>query len=247
MPFSLTAILLAPLVSLFASTVLAISGFGSALISIPLLALLLPLQIVVPLVLVLDFCASLVLGIRLRGSVDRTEALRVVPAMLVGIPAGVLLLVLVPARVMLLALGTFVLTYGIYTLTRRGGPPRLSQRWAVPAGVAGGLLGGAVGVGGPIYVMYYSARIAEPARLRATLSLTFLISTGTRLTLFAVSGLLVQKQLGLAFALLLPAVLTGLFLGHHIGQRLPHTVVMRAVAALLIASGLSVLWKAATL
>jgi uncharacterized membrane protein YfcA len=247
MPFSLTALLLAPLVSLFASTVLAISGFGSALVSIPLLALLLPLQIVVPLVLLLDFCASLVLGIRLRGSVDRAEAVRVVPAMLVGIPTGILLLVLVPARAMLFALGALVVAYGVYTLARRTGPPRLSRHWALPAGLAGGLLGGAVGVGGPVYVMYYSGRIAEPARLRATLSLTFLISTATRLALFAVSGLLAQKQLWAAFALLLPAVLAGLFLGHHVGLRLPRAAVVRAVAALLVASGLSVLWKAATL
>ena len=39
-----------------------ITGFGSALISVPLLALSQPLQFAVPLVLALDFTASLVLG-----------------------------------------------------------------------------------------------------------------------------------------------------------------------------------------
>jgi uncharacterized membrane protein YfcA len=39
-----------------------ITGFGSALISVPLLALSQPLQFAIPLVLALDFTASLVLG-----------------------------------------------------------------------------------------------------------------------------------------------------------------------------------------
>jgi uncharacterized membrane protein YfcA len=243
----LTTVIFAPLVSLLAATVVAISGFGSALISIPLLALLLPLKVVVPLVVLLDFCASLVLGIRLRGEIERREVLRVVPSMLVGIAAGVTLLLLLPARGMLLALGTFVVAYGLYTLARRGVPMKFSRRWAVPAGLAGGLVGGAVGVGGPIYVMYYSGRIDDPTRLRATMSLTFVLSTGTRIALMAASGLMLDPQMWLTFALLLPALLAGLFLGQRIGRRLARGQVMRAVAGLLVLSGASVLWKAATL
>jgi len=39
-----------------------ITGFGSGLISVPLLALFLPLKFVVPLILLLDFTASIVIG-----------------------------------------------------------------------------------------------------------------------------------------------------------------------------------------
>jgi len=39
-----------------------ITGFGSALIAVPMLALSQPLQFAVPLVLALDFTASLILG-----------------------------------------------------------------------------------------------------------------------------------------------------------------------------------------
>jgi hypothetical protein len=241
----LSTLLLAPLVSLLAATVFAISGFGSALVSIPLLALLLPLKVVVPLVVLLDFCASLIMGIRLRGEIDRAEVVRVLPAMFVGIAVGVTLLVMLPIRGMLLALGALVVTYGVYTLARRGAPLRLSRRWAVPAGLAGGLIGGAMGVGGPVYVMYYSGRIHDPTRLRASMSLTFVLSTGARIALLGAAGLLFERQLWLAFALQLPAVLGGLYLGQRIGGRLSRQQVMRAVAVLLVASGVSVLWKAA--
>lgn len=46
---------------LFANFIRAITGFGSGLIAIPLLAHFLPLTFVVPLVLVLDFAGSIVL------------------------------------------------------------------------------------------------------------------------------------------------------------------------------------------
>jgi hypothetical protein len=244
---SLTAVLCVPLISMLATTVLAVGGFGSALVSIPLLALLLPVKIVVPLVLLQDFLSSLLLGLRLRAAIDRHEVLRVVPSMLVGITAGVTLLVTVPARGMLLALGTFVLLYGVYALVSGGAPLRLSRRWAIPAGLAGGLIGGAMGVGGPIYVMYYSGRIHEPTRLRASVSLTFLVSTGTRVVLLAAAGLLLDAQLWGMLAVILPGMLSGLFLGQRIGRRLSRLQVMRLVAAMLVMSGTSVLWKAATL
>jgi uncharacterized membrane protein YfcA len=48
-----------------------ITGFGSGLIAVPLLALILPLQTVVPLVLVLDLCASLIMSHRARAHVCR--------------------------------------------------------------------------------------------------------------------------------------------------------------------------------
>jgi uncharacterized protein len=43
-----SALLFAPFVVLTAYIVLAVSGFGSALIAIPLLALLLPVKVVIP-------------------------------------------------------------------------------------------------------------------------------------------------------------------------------------------------------
>jgi hypothetical protein len=58
MPFSLSVFALASAIVLIAYTVLAVAGFGSALISIPLLALILPVKLVIPLVLIVDFMAT---------------------------------------------------------------------------------------------------------------------------------------------------------------------------------------------
>ena len=57
-----------------------ITGFGSALISVPLLALSQPLTFAVPLVLALDFTASLVLGGTNRKKADWGEIKMLLPS-----------------------------------------------------------------------------------------------------------------------------------------------------------------------
>ena len=56
-----------------------ITGFGSGLISVPLLALFLPLTFVVPVILLLDFTASLVIGGFSRQHVRWRELLILIP------------------------------------------------------------------------------------------------------------------------------------------------------------------------
>ena len=69
--------------------VLGITGFGSALISVPLLAWVWPLEQVVPLVLLLDFVASLVLGGMQWQMIRLRELLGLFAWMLAGVVLGV--------------------------------------------------------------------------------------------------------------------------------------------------------------
>jgi uncharacterized protein len=246
MPLALPALLLAPLVVLIAYAALAISGFGSALISIPLLALLFPVKIVIPLVLIVDFVATLATGMRFRRDVSLEEIKPVVPPMLVGLVAGVTLLVQLPGRWILLALGLFILGNGAYSLVWHRRARLIARWWAIPAGFVGGLLGGVFGVGGPVYVIYLSGRIGDPARLRATLSTLFTVSTAARLALFLFSGLLLQRAVWLAALYLLPFMALGLFAGHKIHVKLTRAQIGKLVSLLLLSAGMSVLWKAWT-
>ena len=85
------------LIGLLAYIILGISGFGSALVSIPLLAHFLPLQSVVPLVVVVDFLATVSNGLRFREHVEVAELKLLIPAVIVGILSGVTLLATLPS------------------------------------------------------------------------------------------------------------------------------------------------------
>src|SRR5688500_13240134 len=82
-----------------------ITGFGSGLIAVPLLALSHPLQFAVPLVLALDFTASLVLGGTNRQQVDWAEIKVLLPFGLIGACIGAFALMKLPTGPVLLTLG----------------------------------------------------------------------------------------------------------------------------------------------
>lgn len=244
MPFPPEALIFAPLIVLCGYTVLGVGGFGSALVSIPLLALVLPIKTVVPLMLLLDFVGMLTHGLRLRKDFDWGEAKLIIAPLLIGLSTGVTALVALPARALLGALGIFVLAYAIYSLRHRPHRRPISRWWAVPTGVIGGLLSGMFGTGGATLAMYYSARIPDLARMRGTMSAVFVVTTGSRLMLFVLAGLLLQREVWLGFAALVPLVFAGIFIGHRLHGVLTPLQVARIVSILLLFSGASLLVKA---
>jgi uncharacterized protein len=239
-----TAVLVfAPLIALLAYVIFGISGFGSTLIAVPLLAHLYPLKVVIPVVVLLDCVGSISMGLRLRANVYRQELGPLLPFMLLGMVAGVFLLVRTPGNILLLTLGVFVLIYGaLYTLRRDAGF-RLARWSAAPIGIFAGTTSSLFGVGGPIYVMYLTGRGATPDHIRATMPVIFIFTTIGRIALFAAAGLFTLEVLQIA-ALLLPVMLLGLYAGNRLHGRLARGHIVRVVGGLLVASGISLIARA---
>ena len=170
-----------------AYAVFAIAAFGTVLIAAPVLAHLMPVAKVVPLLSLLDVIASTSSLLRLRAHVSRPELMRLLPWLAAGAVAGAWLLLVLPGRAMMIALGAFVALYGIRGLLSSGPPKLLSQRWAPAFGLAGGVLGGMFGTGGFIYAMYLSRRL-EAEAMRATQSALIATATSIRVAIFAIAG-----------------------------------------------------------
>lgn len=236
--------LLAAGVVLLAYVIFGVSGFGSALINVPVLAHFLPLQTVVPLALLLDFSASLLTGTRFRRSVHGREIGVLVPFGILGTILGVILLVNLPREAALLALGALILCYGVYNFFRHEHATRISRRWAIPAGLLGGTIGGMFGTGGPVFVIYLSRRLTDTAQLRANLAAIFTLQTAARIVIFLISGLLLQLTVLLTALALFPVMLLGLRLGNLLHARLSRMRIMQVISALLILSGITLIGRA---
>jgi uncharacterized membrane protein YfcA len=221
------------------------TGFGSAIVSVPLLAYMLPLAACVPLITTLDIFASTSTTWRNRRMVAWHEFGKLAPAMVVGIALGATLLVRLPAKPALVALGVFVTVYGAYVLS---GAPRPAQApgWLVwPIGVVGGVFSALFGTGGPVYIVYLSARIHDKSALRATAASVVAMSVWLRVALFIVAGVLLDARLLLLIVALVPPMALGVFIGHRLHARLSNASVLRLIAALLVANGLNLLARLA--
>lgn len=234
----------AAVVLLLAYTVFGATGFGSSIIAVPMLAHFFPLTFAVPLVTTVDVTATMNASLRQWRHARRDELARIIPALLIGSIVGTSLLVRLPRGPALIALGVFVTLYGVYLLARPRRRALLGPRWSWPIGMLGGVFSVLFGTGGPIYMVYLSARIADKTELRATSSVLIATSVLIRILVFVVSGLLLQRGLLLLAAALVPAMLIGYVLGNRLHHALSHAGVVRLIALLLAANGMSLLVRA---
>lgn len=221
-----------------------ITGFGSGLVSVPLLALFLPLQFVVPLILLLDFTASIVIGGLHFKRVKWDEISILVPFGVIGVIVGTTLLVKLPTEPMLYALAGFVFVFALRSVLNLHGDKLISRGWAVPAALTGGTVGALFGTGGPPYVIYLNHRIRDKSDLRATFSALFFTEGMTRIASFLIVGLLLSREIWIAYFAALPIMLGALYLGGRVHVGLSQTQMTRLVGVLLLVSSVSLLFKA---
>ncbi len=225
--------------TLLGYVVFGLTGFGSAVISTPVFAHFMPLQFVIPYQTLLDTIAGLALSSRTHARALRGELLRMLPGMLVGLVAGVLLLTSLRDRVLMVALGLVVCAYGLAGSADRLGTSRISAWWAVPASLAGGLLSALFGIGGVAYIMYLSRRGGDKSEMRATMNVIVMVSNFIRMVLYGLAGFITQDGLFTLMLLMLPLALVGMRLGNLLHDRLPVEAIRRVVYGLLVVSGLS--------
>jgi len=229
---------------LFAYFLRGITGFGSGLIAIPLLAHFLPLTFVVPLMLVLDLVASIVLSSHTRVQVRWDEVRFLLAPSIVGILAGSFMLVNLPREPLLVSLGLFVIFFGLRYVFNVHSEKPISRWWSVPTGLSGGLIGALFGTGGPPFVVYLSHRLHDKTQLRGTLSGLFLLDGAFRLVAFLSLGLLFQSEMLSSLLIGLPIMAIGLYLGNKVHLGITHRQLLTLIGSLLLVSGGSLLWKA---
>jgi uncharacterized membrane protein YfcA len=225
----------------FAHIVKGLSGFGSGLIAIPLLAFMLPITFIVPVLGLLSYSGTIMQSVHLRKQVAWRDMLPLLPFSLLGITVAVWLLVNVDEKSLVLALGVFVLLYSIYSLLPLPAP-RGGRQWAVVAGGMGGMVGALFGTGGPFYVVYLKMRQLDKGAFRATIAMIFLVDGGVRIVGYAVSGLYTTQVLW-TVATLFPVLLLGMYVGHHLHIRIEQKRFNQVISLMLMMSGIMLLYK----
>lgn len=234
-------LLVAPLVVVAAYTVFGLSGFGSTMISVPLLAHFLPVAYLVPLMVLLDLGCAAFIGTTERRHVDRGEIKRIVPFMFGGFAVGAFLLVGVADTYLRAALGIFAAAVGIHGIANPVLTRAISPWWSVPAGIFGGVVATLFGAGGPVYATYLSGRMADKSALRSTVSTLILISAFSRAIVYAVAGLLLHAAIAVGVVVLAPFVWIGLKLGSRIHTGLTQAQLRRVIGVMLVCTGASLL------
>lgn len=231
-------------IAFLGALIFGVTGFGAALVTIPLATHLVPLEFALALFVIVDLAAAVSVGLENPRNAVRREWTRLVPMILAGTALGVTLLVNLPRAVGMLLLGVFVIGFALYTLRPHARQRIVSSAWAWAAGFAGGITSTLFGAGGPPYAIYLSQRGLSKAQFRATLGLATLTSISLRLVAFVLTGLLLDAKVWLTALAAVPGCLLGIWIARRIFARISRDALMRAVAVLLLATGASLIFRA---
>jgi len=219
------------------SLVFGLTGFGAALVTIPLATHFVPLQFALALYALADLTSAFRIGFENPKHAVRAEWTRLVPMILVGTALGVTLLVNLPRAAGMLALGVFVVSYALYSLLRRESTRIAASGWAWAAGLAGGITSTLFGAGGPPYAIYLSQRGLSKEQFSATMGFATLTSISLRVVAFLLTGLLLEPQVWLAAIGVIPASLLGITVAQRMFLKISREQLLRAVAVVLLATG----------
>ena len=244
MPDDIWLLPLIAAIAFLGSLIFGLTGFGSALVTIPLATHFVPLPFALAVFSLVDFSSALRIGLQNPKDAVLPEIVRLVPFILAGTVIGVTLLVNLPREKGMLALGVFVLVYAVYALLSRPGTKIVSPHWAYLAGLMGGTTGTVFGAGGPPYAIYLSHRPLSKEQFRATLSLNLVVSLAMRITAFAITGLMFKAEVGIAAVFAILAAMVGLSIASWAFKYVTREVLLRAVAALLLVNGVSLILRA---
>ncbi len=217
-------------------------GFGESLIAVPLLILLIPIEIAVPLSVLISILIAAFVVVQDRKQIHFNSAKWLIIFAALGIPLGLLLLIYGNENLTKLVLGILIILYSVYSLTSKGNF-RLetdNKFWLFFCGFFSGILGGAYGLNGPPLVIYGNMRNWRATHFRATLQAYFLPASILGMFGYWYKGLWISTVTNY-FLISIPVIIPAILLGRYFNHRLKDGTFLRYVYFGLIGVGILLL------
>ena len=240
--YSSVPVVVAILAAFGSSFVRGLTGFGMAILIVPILALALsPVQAV----LLANFLSVFIGLSEIRRLVRDAErsAWAIIALVAVTTPAGLYILSITTPALARVVIAFIALSAFIAILLPRRGALDHHPATTAGVGVLSGLMTGYAGMPGPPVVPYYVGRDIARETAKASMMLIFTCASAAGLASGAVIGVLDWSLLLLAIVLF-PAVLLGNTLGNRASGRIEDRSWRICVGLVLGGAALAALWKA---
>ena len=212
------------------------SGFGSALIAMPLLAMVVDVKIAVPLCVLNGLLITFFLSFQLRSHINWKKILPLMLGCMPGIYVGVTILKKADDYVIRLALGILIIAYALYCLKFSKKTKPIKSGWSYLAGFLTGAIGGAFSAGGPPTIIYTTLTGWSKDVIKATLSGFFLLTGIFIASAHAYTGLTTKTVL-YYFAISAVPVVVGVYAGSVCYDKFDRQTYLKVIYVLLVAMG----------
>jgi uncharacterized membrane protein YfcA len=221
----------------------AVSGFGFAVLAVPLYLLLVDPAQAVQLAIILSTALSFAVVPGLRRTIAPALLLRLGAGGLAGLPIGLFLFRHADSLLVRLGVGATILAFALMMagFRRRGGQPwtPFGRTWTrdLAAGAVAGVATALVGMAGPPVLIYLLLAGTAAQTVRATLLAFFALSYGATVASHAVT-VGIPDPTWVAAGILAPFAVLGGLAGRPIGDRIGSDGFALLAIALLTVAGL---------
>lgn len=209
---SLASLGLMAAMTFVAALIRGMTGFGMAIVLVPLLGLVVRPDEAVVIAILLQFLIGPVGLKAILADSERPSSLIIAGCAMLATPAGLWLLARTsPDLARLLIAAVAIGAFALVLLPKPGATP-LRLPLTIATGLSAGVLSGFAGMPGPPVVPYYLRHGVSPHQARASMMLVFFATAITGTILAFLSGLATARLVMIAFSLLAP-MLVGNWLG----------------------------------
>ncbi|WP_027180314.1 sulfite exporter TauE/SafE family protein [Maridesulfovibrio bastinii] len=238
----MTVYIFVPIILFIAGYLQGLTGFGSALIAMPLLAFFIDIKTAVAVCTLCGVLINLQMTLNLCCHVRIKKIIPLILGCIPGTLAGTLLIKFVDGHIITLLLGMLVTFYALYCLFIRPVVLNLRPIWGAVAGFFTGVIASSVSAGGPPTIIYSSLMGWKKNDFKATLASFFLISATMAAAGHLISGITTFYVFKL-FLASLPLVLIGVYLGNRLAGRVSEESYKKVVMVLLVIMGLMLMFE----
>jgi uncharacterized protein len=221
---------------LISSTLAGMSGFGFGLITVPLLAMVIAPQVVVPTVRVLSIWISVLVPLEAWRSASLRSSWLLIAGSLAGVPCGTYLLAMWNTGTIRVFIGSLTVLFALALMSGVRMQIREGSPTSAVVGFISGVLGSSAGMGGPPVVIFYTGQGVEKQAFRANLAAFFIIQALFSIPTYIASNLFTNTVIA-DILLLLPALAIGGTLGIKLAQRFDDSIFRRVTLLMVLATG----------
>lgn len=214
-----TTIILVSLIIALAGFTQGLTGFGSAMVSVPLLSMIVGAQTAVPIAGIIGWLVTLPIAWKMRQHIQHKVGLILFAGSVPASFVGAKLLATMPAQYILLTMGIVLIISSLHSF--RSSKPvfaKTSIPVTIGAGFTSGVLGASVGESGPPVIAYTSMQPWTADQVKSTLTFFFMLQMIGANISFWNEGLITEKVLDLVLYSL-PAFAVGIaggMMGYHL-------------------------------
>lgn len=230
-------ILFGILIILLSGFIQGLTAFGFALVSMPLLTLIIPIQQVVPIIVILSLVTNIGIWYDTRKSIDLKKYWLLIIASLAAAPIGTQLILVLDPNMLKIIVGILITFFALTLLTGTNWKIKREKLSFMLVGFLCGILNGSISISGPPVALFLSNQEADKQRFKANLNMFALILNIVTILLFIQNGV-INKEVMSYVSWMIPATVVGVVIGIVAVRKLNEKMFKKLTLYLITFSGI---------